>query len=86
MPANRNAARQAALARALDAQTRGDREAALASLDGHPDRDELVELLLAADRMRELLQVTIPPATRARHELLIMAQLPGPVLSGNDAR
>lgn len=86
MPAKRNAAMQAALAWALDAQTRGDREAALASLDGHPDRDELVEILLAADRMRELMRVDIPPATRARHELLIMAELLGPVRSGTSAR
>ncbi|MGH2720301.1 MAG: hypothetical protein ACRDJO_01690 [Actinomycetota bacterium] len=85
MPANRNAA-QEALAKALDAQTRSDTEAAVASLDGHPDRDELIELVLAADRLRELLQVTVPPATRARHELLIMAELLAPVGAGQDAR
>ena len=86
MSANRNAAKQAALARALDAQARGDRDAALASLDAHPDRDVLVERLLVADRVREALQVTVPPATRARHELLIMVELLRPVGSGNNAR
>ncbi|MGH2690187.1 MAG: hypothetical protein ACRDKW_15485 [Actinomycetota bacterium] len=84
MPANRHAAKEVALARALDAQVRGDPEAALATLDGHPDRDELVELVLVVDRMREALHVSVPPATRARHELLIMAELLRPVASGAD--
>ena len=85
MPGNRTAAKEAALARALDAQVRGDRESALASLDGHPDREELVPLVLAVDRMREALRVAVPPAARARHELLIMAELLRPVASGSDA-
>jgi hypothetical protein len=86
MPANPNAAKQAALARALDAQARGERDAAFASLDAHPDRDELVELLRVAELVREALQVTVPPAARARHELLIMAELLCPVASGSNAR
>jgi hypothetical protein len=85
MPARNPANQAAALARALDLQSRGEREAAFASLDEHPDRDELVELVLAADRLREALRVAVPPAVRARHELLMMAELLRPVTSGSEA-
>jgi hypothetical protein len=86
MSANRNASIEAALARALDARIEGGPAAAQAVVDRYPHYPELGDLLAVVDEMREALQVTVPPATQARHELLLLAELLRPSVGASAGR